>query len=170
MTWITCPKCSGQGIVSKPDYIAGDVHQWSSNSVYHTCNLCNGTMIISEISGLPPDVKKFEGVLITEEIFNICKYIIDNQIKIDSFPFLAANRIQKGDCSLSEQMLDKMNEPTIQELKNSMREEWFKNNPDIKSVMTTTENNTPCITLTPNTTTTINKDIPFTYINLSNIK
>ena len=24
-----CPKCNGQGQVSKPPYIAGDVHEWS---------------------------------------------------------------------------------------------------------------------------------------------
>ena len=27
-----CPKCNGQGTVSKPPYIAGDVYEWSSIS------------------------------------------------------------------------------------------------------------------------------------------
>ncbi len=42
-----CPKCNGQGMVSKPPYIAGDVYEWSSSSVApFTCNVCNGAKII----------------------------------------------------------------------------------------------------------------------------
>jgi len=44
--WQKCPKCDGQGIVSKPPYVAGDVHEWSSTSAVHTCNVCNGAKII----------------------------------------------------------------------------------------------------------------------------
>lgn len=41
-----CPKCNGQGIVSKPPYIAGDINKWSSSAASFTCNLCNGAMVI----------------------------------------------------------------------------------------------------------------------------
>ena len=41
-----CPKCNGQGQVSKPPYIAGDVHEWSSSSCIFTCDVCNGSKII----------------------------------------------------------------------------------------------------------------------------
>lgn len=44
--WQKCPKCDGQGTVSKPPWIAGDVYEWSSTSVSHQCNVCNGAMII----------------------------------------------------------------------------------------------------------------------------
>lgn len=47
--WQLCPKCSGQGIVSKPPYVAGDVYQWSSSSTSFTCNLCNGAKVIAPI-------------------------------------------------------------------------------------------------------------------------
>jgi hypothetical protein len=41
-----CPKCNGQGQVSKPPYIAGDVHEWSSSSCIFPCDVCNGNKII----------------------------------------------------------------------------------------------------------------------------
>ncbi len=41
-----CPKCNGQGQVSKPPYIAGDVHEWSSSSCIFPCDVCNGSKII----------------------------------------------------------------------------------------------------------------------------
>ncbi len=41
-----CPKCNGQGILSKPPYIAGDVNQWSSSSTSFTCDVCNGSKIL----------------------------------------------------------------------------------------------------------------------------
>lgn len=37
-----CPKCNGQGTVSKPPWVAGDVHEWVSPSTSFVCNLCNG--------------------------------------------------------------------------------------------------------------------------------
>jgi len=42
-----CPKCDGQGTVSKPPYIAGDVFEWCSSSGLYQCNVCNGAKIIS---------------------------------------------------------------------------------------------------------------------------
>jgi hypothetical protein len=41
-----CPKCDGQGTVSKPPYIAGDVYEWSCTSIIHQCDVCNGLKII----------------------------------------------------------------------------------------------------------------------------
>src|SRR5690606_21883237 len=48
-TWQLCPKCNGQGIVSKPPYIAGDQQTWSSSSAVHTCDVCNGNKIIKRL-------------------------------------------------------------------------------------------------------------------------
>jgi len=45
-----CPKCDGQGMVSKPPYIAGDVHQWSASECAFTCDVCNGAKIIPMFS------------------------------------------------------------------------------------------------------------------------
>ena len=41
-----CPKCDGQGITSKPPYIAGDQAQWDSTVINHKCDVCNGDKII----------------------------------------------------------------------------------------------------------------------------
>lgn len=43
-----CPKCNGQGQISKPPYIAGDVHEWSSSSYIFPCDVCNGSKIIPQ--------------------------------------------------------------------------------------------------------------------------
>jgi DnaJ-class molecular chaperone len=41
-----CPKCNGQGIVTKPPWIAGDVYEWSSTQASYTCDVCNGAKVI----------------------------------------------------------------------------------------------------------------------------
>lgn len=41
-----CPKCNGQGIVSRPPWIAGDIESWMSSESSYECNLCHGKMII----------------------------------------------------------------------------------------------------------------------------
>jgi hypothetical protein len=42
-----CPLCKGQGIVSKPPWVAGDVDEWvSSNAGPYTCRVCQGAGII----------------------------------------------------------------------------------------------------------------------------
>ena len=42
-----CPKCNGQGTVSKPPWIDGDIYQWVGTSAGgHICNVCNGAKII----------------------------------------------------------------------------------------------------------------------------
>src|SRR5262245_30836318 len=45
--WQLCPKCLGQGIVSRPPWIAADVQQWSGTEANYQCNVCNGAKIIA---------------------------------------------------------------------------------------------------------------------------
>jgi|ERR1700741_1518660 len=40
-----CPKCDGQGSVSKPPGVPGDVHHWVSSSSTFLCDVCNGAKI-----------------------------------------------------------------------------------------------------------------------------
>jgi len=43
----TCPVCVGQGTVSRPPYIAGDSHEWSSSSSGgFPCPVCHGAGVI----------------------------------------------------------------------------------------------------------------------------
>ncbi len=44
-----CPKCKGQGIVSKPPNIAGDVDSWNHTEITFKCNLCDGKMFIRQV-------------------------------------------------------------------------------------------------------------------------
>ena len=46
-----CPKCNGQGIVSKPPYVPDGVDNWTSNATSYTCNVCNGAKIIPRPTG-----------------------------------------------------------------------------------------------------------------------
>ncbi len=46
-----CPVCNGQGTVSKPPWIAGDVTEWTSGDTqFYPCKACNGTGIVWEPS------------------------------------------------------------------------------------------------------------------------
>lgn len=49
-----CPKCNGQGQVTKPPHIAGDVYEWSSSSITFQCDVCNGSKIIPMFQPTPP--------------------------------------------------------------------------------------------------------------------
>lgn len=40
-----CPKCNGQGIVSRPPCVAGDIYAWNGSSTY-ICDVCNGSKVI----------------------------------------------------------------------------------------------------------------------------
>lgn len=42
-----CPKCNGQGQVSRPPYLAGDIYTWSSDKTVYTCNVCNGSGVLA---------------------------------------------------------------------------------------------------------------------------
>jgi DnaJ-class molecular chaperone len=44
--WQICPLCYGQGIVSKPSWVSGDVNTWISNQTSYICHLCNGAKVI----------------------------------------------------------------------------------------------------------------------------
>ena len=41
-----CPKCHGQGIVSKPPWVPAEVTEWSSSATSFTCDVCNGAKVI----------------------------------------------------------------------------------------------------------------------------
>lgn len=41
-----CPKCQGQGIVSRPPWVPGDVSTWSSTAAVYQCDVCHGAKII----------------------------------------------------------------------------------------------------------------------------
>lgn len=42
-----CPVCNGQGHVSTPPWIAGDVETWTSASIEtYECRVCNGAGIV----------------------------------------------------------------------------------------------------------------------------
>lgn len=46
MPYQKCPKCDGQGIVSKPPWVAGDVTTWVSSSAAYPCSACNGSGLL----------------------------------------------------------------------------------------------------------------------------
>lgn len=37
-----CPVCHGQGHVSKPCWVPGDVNEWTSSRTSYVCRVCNG--------------------------------------------------------------------------------------------------------------------------------
>lgn len=41
-----CPVCNGQGIVSRPPYIAGDIYTWTSSQASWVCKACEGKGIV----------------------------------------------------------------------------------------------------------------------------
>jgi hypothetical protein len=42
-----CPVCNGQGLVSRPPWLAGDVNQWTdTNTAGYLCRNCSGTGVI----------------------------------------------------------------------------------------------------------------------------
>lgn len=45
-TWQLCPKCNGQGTVTKPPHIQGDQTQWTTSATSFICDVCNGNKII----------------------------------------------------------------------------------------------------------------------------
>lgn len=52
MQWQLCPKCDGQGSVSKPPYVPVDVDHWASSAVSFVCDVCNGAKIIAPPGGM----------------------------------------------------------------------------------------------------------------------
>lgn len=42
-----CPVCNGQGLVSRPPWVAGDVYEWQSSSTApYPCKACQGTGVL----------------------------------------------------------------------------------------------------------------------------
>lgn len=41
-----CPICEGQGLVSRPPWLAGDQHTWTGDSAGYQCHACNGTGVV----------------------------------------------------------------------------------------------------------------------------
>jgi len=41
-----CPKCLGQGVVSRPPGVPVGQETWTSSSTTHTCDVCNGQKIL----------------------------------------------------------------------------------------------------------------------------
>lgn len=52
--WQLCPKCNGQGMVEKPTYVAGDVHQWISTASVYVCDVCNGAKVLQTLGNVSP--------------------------------------------------------------------------------------------------------------------
>jgi hypothetical protein len=53
MKYQLCPKCNGQGSVSKPPWLPGDVDRWSCSETFQeglktsfVCNVCDGAKIL----------------------------------------------------------------------------------------------------------------------------
>ena len=46
MYYQKCPKCDGQGTVSKPPWIPGDVNHWASTATSWPCDVCNGAKVL----------------------------------------------------------------------------------------------------------------------------
>lgn len=42
-----CPKCSGQGRVSKPPGLAAEITHWSGTALDYECDVCNGSKTIA---------------------------------------------------------------------------------------------------------------------------
>jgi len=46
--WQTCPRCGGQGTVSKPPWVPGDIHEWvTSTAVSYPCPVCRGAKVLA---------------------------------------------------------------------------------------------------------------------------
>jgi DnaJ-class molecular chaperone len=50
MQYQLCPKCNGQGTVTKPPWVQGDVYKWASSSTSFVCDVCNGDKVLLILS------------------------------------------------------------------------------------------------------------------------
>ena len=57
MKYQLCPKCNGQGYVSKPPWVAGDQNEWTSTSAFYPCDICSGAKVL-----LVPDNNYYLGL------------------------------------------------------------------------------------------------------------
>jgi len=73
---IKCPVCDGQGIVSKPPWIAGDQRSWSGSSeINHVCHRCNGagTIDCADCAELKELCGELWKIIVDLEHFSICQ-------------------------------------------------------------------------------------------------
>ncbi len=76
--WQKCPICNG----------TGRTHNTLSSSIFDICSTCNGTKIISELNGLPPNYERNE---IERQKANIPNKIPDNLKNYPSTDFRDGN-------------------------------------------------------------------------------
>lgn len=69
--WQKCPKCDGQGTVSKPPYIPGDVNVWTSTSMSHACDICEGKRIIMKHQSPTPSTNVKERMFTKDEVMDM---------------------------------------------------------------------------------------------------
>lgn len=53
MHYQLCPKCNGQGLLSKPPWVPADIHQWSSTQASFTCDVCGGNKVLLVPDSIP---------------------------------------------------------------------------------------------------------------------
>lgn len=80
--WQKCPVCNG----------SGKTYNTTLSSTYSICTTCNGTKIISEITGLPPNIPVVNNLTPITEKVNIYRqdrsddpYYIDKKVMYGSF-------------------------------------------------------------------------------------
>lgn len=56
-----CPKCQGQGSVSKPPWVSGDVYQWTSTATAFICDVCHGAkvLLVEQVNSEPVNYIKY---------------------------------------------------------------------------------------------------------------
>lgn len=64
-----CPKCQGQGIVSRPPWVPADQLTWCSTQTSHVCDVCHGAkvLLVSACCGAET-TKEFNGEKDTHDI------------------------------------------------------------------------------------------------------
>ena len=65
MKYQLCPKCKGQGVVSRPPWIPADQGTWSASQTSWQCDVCNGakTLLVPELNVI---LNEFPSIDMTE--------------------------------------------------------------------------------------------------------
>lgn len=72
--WQKCPICNG----------SGRTHNTLTSSSFDICSTCNGTKIISELNGLPPNCN---GKIVTEKFFSANDVLSNYEEYLTTFGF-----------------------------------------------------------------------------------
>lgn len=110
--WQLCPKCNGQGTVSKPHHVAGDVNTWTANATSFRCDVCQGAKILARPILDPPIV--FDKAKPSEEEMRIILEDLRKQ------PIVFKNN--------EEEIVEKWSDKIIKDVKEKMLvdiENWF---------------------------------------------